>query len=70
MQQMKSYDEHVSGHKGFDGSKNSQNKNFKSKFLQNESFSSLSLKCLDLNCTPRKDTAISWIHRIASFVQL
>ena len=31
------------------------------KFLQNESFSSFSLKCFDLNCTPRIDTAIQLV---------
>ena len=49
---------HVSGHKGFDLSRNSQNKNIKSKFFQNESFFSFSLKCFDLNCIPRKNTII------------
>ena len=34
------------------------------KFLQNESFFSFSLKCFDLNCTPRKDRTIylAWHH--------
>ena len=37
-------------------------------FLQSESFFSCSLKCFDLNCTPRKATTmyIAWHHSYSS----
>ena len=38
------------------------------KFLQNEIFPSFSLKCFDLQCTPRKDTTLYF--RIPLFVKL
>ena len=68
MLQIKSYDGMFQAMSAMTVKKNSQNKNLKSKLLQNKSFFSFSLKCLDLNCTPKKDTAIyiAWYYSYIS----
>ena len=67
MRQIKSYDDMFPAIRALTVQKNSK-KNLKSKFLQNESFFSFSLKCLDLNCNPKKDTTIyiAWHHSYSS----
>ena len=68
MWQIKSYDDMFQAIKALTVRKILKIRIVSKKFLQNESFFSFSLKCFDLNCTPRKDTTIYnvWHHSYSS----
>ena len=70
MWQTKSNDDMFEANEGFDHSKNYQNKKLKSKIIAKGKLFLFSLKCLDFDCTPRKDATRYSVHCMASFVQL
>ena len=68
MWQIRSYDDMFLAFNGFDHSKILKIRILSKKFLENEGFFSFSLKCFNLNCTPRIDTTtkIAWHHLYCS----
>ena len=68
MRQIKSYDDIFQAIKGLTVQKLLKIIILIQKLLQNKSFLSFSLKCFDLNCTPRKETAIyiAWQYSYSS----